>query len=154
MTEGGDGGGHGLSLAVGSESGDVSYWKLVEIESLDLDTSHSDRTIPSRHDVYHGNKHENNSDKVGERVCEKTYKLLMQWTTAYGKLNAEGAIIEGTKGLGRSNLRLLKQHGACGEAAAPLDFHQAVTQVMRSKNVLSKFGARQTTENVNQVNEG
>ncbi|KAF9171728.1 hypothetical protein BGX21_010253 [Mortierella sp. AD011] len=157
MTEG-DGGGHGLSLAVGSEFGDVSYWKLVEIEPLDLDTPHSDRAIPSHHDVYHENKHENkhenNSDKVGEQVCKKTYKFLMQWTTAYGKLNAEGAIIEGTKGLGRSNLRLLKQHGACGEATAPLNFHQAVTQVMSSKNVLSKFGARRATENVSQDKEG
>ncbi|KAF9344622.1 hypothetical protein BGX26_004100 [Mortierella sp. AD094] len=155
--EGEDVGCRGLSLAVGSYSGDVSYWKLVEEELKDSDAPQSDETIVSGQDDENDNKtknYESSEEKVGGKVNEKSHKFKLQWTTAYGKLSAEGAIIEGTKGLGRSNFRLLRQHGACGEAVATLGFQSAITKVMSSKNLLAKLVSRQITDNRTQDEGG
>ncbi|KAG0041373.1 hypothetical protein BGZ83_001891 [Gryganskiella cystojenkinii] len=132
------GGEEELAMTVGSNYGDVSVWKLVAREGPIPKDGTVERTsdgaaIPSNH---------NNSSKIDERAGDKWYEFVMQWTTAYGRLNAAGAKIEGVRGLSRVNARLLKQHGADGEVIAPLKFHQAVTKVMESQSVLDRLWSR------------
>ncbi|KAG0054940.1 hypothetical protein BGZ83_010065 [Gryganskiella cystojenkinii] len=111
IVEGGEEGGTtSLSMAAGTEEGDVMVWKLVR------------------------------SNGIAGKTNEGThYKFVLQWTTAYGKLNAAGAKIEGVQGLSRVNVSLLKQNGACGEAVTPLRLDQAVTKIMNAKNFLARL---------------
>ncbi|KAG0039233.1 hypothetical protein BGZ83_002846, partial [Gryganskiella cystojenkinii] len=133
------GGEEELAMTVGSNYGEISVWKLVARERPIPKDSTVERTsdgaaIPGIH---------SDSNDVDKRASDRWYEFVMQWTTAYGRLNAAGAKIEGVRGLGRVNARLLKQHGADGEAIAPLKFHQAVTKVMDSKSVLNRLWSRQ-----------
>ncbi|KAF9202010.1 hypothetical protein BGZ49_007804 [Haplosporangium sp. Z 27] len=132
---------HELLMTVGTSDGEVSFWKIVQ-----------DQELPSREDVVErtvrdslesdqeilNNSSDRDSNKCDRRNGEKSYKFVMQWTTAYGKLNAEGAKIENVQGLSRANTRLLKQYGAHGEVVAPLGFHQAATKMMSYKNFIAR----------------
>lgn len=91
-----------------------------------------------------GVKDTNDKRCVGDGIDGKTYEFVLQWTTAYGKLNAEGAKIEGVQGLSRANGRLLNQNGALGKPTVGL--HHAVTKMTMTKKVVSRFRARQNTK--------
>jgi len=58
--------------------------------------------------------------------------------SAFGVLNAEGTVVQGIKGLNRTNARLLKQNGACGEPVT-LRFKQKAKNVMGSKKALRQL---------------
>ncbi|KAG0277389.1 hypothetical protein BGZ96_002884 [Linnemannia gamsii] len=112
-----------ISLAVGNGEGDISFWKLVKQDSAlrEVEMEGVKDTIDMR--------------CVGDGIDGKTYEFELQWTTAYGKLNAEGAKIEGVQGLSRANGRLLNQNGALGKPTVGL--HHAVTKMTMTKKVVS-----------------
>ncbi|KAG0069188.1 hypothetical protein BGZ90_000292 [Linnemannia elongata] len=120
-----------ISLAVGNGEGDISFWKLVEQDSAPREVE------------MEGVKDTNDKRRVGNGIDGKTYEFVLQWTTAYGKLNAEGAKIEGVQGLSRANGRLLNQNGALGKPTVEL--HHAVTKMMMTKKAVTRFRARQNT---------
>ncbi|KAG0042019.1 U3 snoRNP protein, partial [Gryganskiella cystojenkinii] len=135
------GGNEELIMTVGSYEGDVSVWKLVAHEGPILKDGIVERTlegsaITSNH---------SDSKKIDEWAGDKRYEFALQWTTAYGRLNAAGAKIEGVRGLSRVNARLLKQHGADGEVVAPLKLHQVATKMMSPKNFLARFKKQPST---------
>ncbi|KAF9994208.1 hypothetical protein BGZ79_001035 [Entomortierella chlamydospora] len=145
--EGGDRGEFEFSVIAASIYGDISYWKIVGNDA-DLvkygkdipvkDVASSEQMMPKDNDQSQSNgSHTDNGQEA------KTYKLVMKWTTEYGKLNAEGAVIKGVKGLGRVNTQLLMQYGAKGGTV--LGFQHAVSTMTISKNFVSKFKARRST---------
>ncbi|KAG0003477.1 hypothetical protein BGZ79_000811 [Entomortierella chlamydospora] len=121
-----------ISLAVGYWEGDVSFWKLMEQDSA------------SREAEIERVKDTNDKSRVDNSVDGKTYEFVLQWTTAYGKLNAEGARIEGVRGLSRANGRLLERYGALGKPTIGL--HHAAAKEMMTKKVVTQFRARQKTK--------
>ncbi|KAG0038731.1 hypothetical protein BGZ83_003004 [Gryganskiella cystojenkinii] len=124
-----------LTMTVGSNDGDVSVWKLVAREGPTLKDGAVERTLEgAAMPIDHSD-----GKKIDEWASDKWYEFVLQWTTAYGRLNATGAKIEGVRGLSRVNARLLKQNGADGEVVAPRKLHQVATKMMSSKNVLARF---------------
>ncbi|KAF9155926.1 U3 snoRNP protein [Mortierella sp. AD010] len=121
-----------ISLAVGNEEGDISFWKLVEQDSTSMEVEMGEV------------KDTNDKGRAGNIINGKTYKFVLQWTTAYGKPNADGAIIKGVRGLSRANGRLLEQYGALGKPTIGL--HHAAAKMMMTKKVVTQFRARQKTK--------
>ncbi|KAG0045371.1 hypothetical protein BGZ83_009421 [Gryganskiella cystojenkinii] len=133
----------GLSLVIGLWNGSIIYWKLMEQDSVT-----STGAPPSVEGVVVETqestaKHNKGGDKAVEGVKKADYKFLMQWTSDFGKLNAQGAKIDGAQKLNRANTLLLKQNGAVGEVAPTVGFRHAVTKVMSSKNFLARLGTKQ-----------
>ncbi|KAF9152398.1 WD domain protein [Mortierella sp. AD011] len=121
-----------ISLVVGNRECDVSFWKLMEQDS------------GSREVEMEGVKGTNDKGRPGNSVDGKTYEFVLQWTTAYGKLNAEGSRIDGVRGLSRANGRLLEQYGALGKPTIGL--HHAAAKMMMTKKVITQFRERQKTK--------
>ncbi|KAG0049622.1 hypothetical protein BGZ83_005547 [Gryganskiella cystojenkinii] len=133
--------GAGLLLIVGSKEGDVSVWALKE--------RHDSATVTSAMDSHNSNS---DSGRRGQTAAggsleggdeRRTYGFHLQWTTAYGVLNAEGARIEGTQGLGGTNSRVLMQNGALGEPVAPPGLGHIIKKVMTTRNVMSRLKSHQ-----------
>ncbi|KAG0039067.1 hypothetical protein BGZ83_002919, partial [Gryganskiella cystojenkinii] len=139
---GNEGGGEvELTMTTGSNDGYVSVWKLVAGEgSIPKDGIVEGTSEGAAISISHGDSNEPNG-----RAGDKKFEFVLQWTTAYGRLNAAGAKIEGVRQLSRANARLLKQHGAEGEVVAPLKLHQVATKMMSSKNVLAQFKKQSST---------
>ncbi|KAF8926750.1 hypothetical protein BGZ58_010945 [Dissophora ornata] len=132
------GAGQGLSLVVSRADGDIGVWKLTtgrsDYQSLGgpwfFKSEGTSQSTDGNDDKNKNNNYKNNSNhdndsgkkengdkgiKAAHRQRKKRkFKLVLQWTSAFGKLNAEGARIKGVQGLSRTNARLLKQNGACG----------------------------------------
>ncbi|KAF8958122.1 hypothetical protein BGZ46_002036 [Entomortierella lignicola] len=132
---------HELSMTAGTSDGEVSFWKIVQDHELPSREDVGERNVrdsPESGQEILNNNSDSDSNECDRRSDEKSYKFVMQWTTAYGKLNADGAKIENVQGLSRANTRLLKQYGAHGEVVAPLGFHQAATKMMSYKNFIAR----------------
>ncbi|KAG0042636.1 Rab GDP dissociation inhibitor alpha, partial [Gryganskiella cystojenkinii] len=134
-----------LSMAASTEEGDVSLWKLMEHDSPAQEGS-TEQVIKDSAGCIQQTLHNHSySNNIGERVGGKTYKFVMQWSTAFGGLNAAGASIEGVEGLSLSNTRLLQQNGACGQVVSSFRFRRAVGKLMGAQKVFSRLGPGTST---------
>ncbi|KAF9950714.1 hypothetical protein BGZ72_007667 [Mortierella alpina] len=161
------------SLVIGGADGDVSAWNILEtVDSTEEGEAiryRSSRTLVNMQEV------QDDDSTVGTHVIDRhpqasigdtdnsvvfvaKFEFKLKWSSGYGKLNAEGAMISGVKGLSRANSQLLKQNGAVGReerAALSAGVRQVAHKVLGSRSVLAQLKGRSmiTPENNLQVKE-
>ncbi|KAG0049620.1 hypothetical protein BGZ83_005545 [Gryganskiella cystojenkinii] len=148
--EGDDGPYHEWSLAVATLGGEVSSWRLKrrrEISNKGTEDAAGTATNSTSSPMSHtSGRAQRSSEKnivnnAGDHGADEiAYEFTLLWTTGFGKLNAEGAVLDSVKGLSRANTLLLKQNGAQGEPVPPIGFRGAISKVM-SKNILARLGS-------------
>ncbi|KAG0045796.1 hypothetical protein BGZ83_008991 [Gryganskiella cystojenkinii] len=115
--------GEGLSheLVIGRADGDISVWKLITQNEYRPASSPPNEPITINDNQ---KKQQMKMQKKGEGEQEHeevtNYKLVLQWTSAFGKLNAQGTLIQHIQGLSPANARLLVQNGAEDQPLMPL----------------------------------
>lgn len=97
------------SLVMGDVAGDITVWVLKQNGTTATDREVAGSTSGGGHDLM--------------------YDFELLWTTAYCKLNAEGAVIQEAK-VSSANAKLLKQIGAKGQPKPPLSFKQLSRRIL------------------------
>ncbi|KAG0310749.1 hypothetical protein BGZ99_000170 [Dissophora globulifera] len=115
-------------IAIGRGDGDIGFWTLLKVDGLGICTQEKDTggTVNTSGDIntldsivsINSSITASNSSAGGSDNIQERLKPILLWSTAYGKLNAQGASIDGVSGLGSTNIELLKQKGAIGDVYA------------------------------------
>ena len=128
----------GTSFSLGGEDLTVSTWRVLEkTESSPASVDSLDSTPTST------SGQETPSEAEKEKEKEPLQKIVLVWTSAYGKLVANYTCIQDVADLGAGNARLLKQRGAEGEPAPSITLRQ-VTKRLIGAALKSKTQNRST----------
>ncbi|KAG0299894.1 snoRNA-binding rRNA-processing protein [Dissophora globulifera] len=127
----------GNVLVIGHADGDLSVWKLIRSDRSKFKLSSSslihesyykkaeeakakatlETTQKNRKEDLAGNsRKQKRQNKAEEKEQGTKHRLVLGWTSAFGRLNAQGTLIHNVKGLSAANVRLLMQNGAKGES--------------------------------------
>ncbi|GJJ67835.1 hypothetical protein EMPS_00181 [Entomortierella parvispora] len=125
----------GTSFSLGCEDMSVSTWRVLENPEP---TPAVDSTLTSSQETRSGTFEK-------DKKQEPLRRVVLVWTSAYGKLVANDTCIEGVTDLGAGNARLLKQRGAKGEPAPTITLRQAAERLigasMKNKTQNQQAGA-------------
>ncbi|KAG0305616.1 hypothetical protein BGZ99_002019 [Dissophora globulifera] len=109
-------------IAIGRGDGDIGFWTLVKVGGLGIRAQEKDIAETISTTANNNNRDIiKSSNRGATATCSSTsgsdnsqerLTPTLLWSTAYGKLNAQGALIHGVSGLGSTNMKLLKQNGA------------------------------------------
>ncbi|KAG0306589.1 hypothetical protein BGZ98_002108 [Dissophora globulifera] len=112
-------------IAIGRGDGDIGFWTLVKVDGLGICAQEKDTGGIIKSSGNNNNLESIISSNSGTTITsgstsgsddsQERLKPTLLWSTAYGKLNAQGASIHGVSGLSSTNMKLLKQKGAVGD---------------------------------------
>ncbi|ORZ26276.1 WD40-repeat-containing domain protein [Lobosporangium transversale] len=106
----------GVFLVTGCMDNSVRTWQIITEEEGKVR-----KTVVNDVEKQETGDGKKNIDPSSSGQCQ----CRLWWSSSQVMLNAEGAIIQDVKGLGGMQKALLKQHGAVGEAIAPIGFKEA-----------------------------
>ncbi|KAG0290269.1 hypothetical protein BGZ98_003526, partial [Dissophora globulifera] len=70
---------------------------------------------------------------------EGQFQVHLLWSSAHSKLTVAGSLIQGTQGLSKINIQLLKQRGAAGDPTPPLSLYEVSRKITGMASIASKL---------------